>query len=170
MRGGGRYSCTKTKSGSCASACFAPCTCCCPLRISMCRPRLWPISAETHVKCAKAESRIRVGPRSNANVAASGRFAENYLYLNASKAGKSNSLGTRRREIDDTALDIRAAVIDANDHEFASREVGDFDLRPKRQSTMSCGKRMRMGIFAIGSAFTAIHRSNSGLGRCQKWR
>src|SRR5262245_42531443 len=100
----------------------------------------------------------------------SARFAGNDLQLNASEPRKSNRLGASRREIDDTALDVWTTVIDTNDYGFAGREVGDFDGCPKRQCPMSCGKRMRMRIFAIGSTFAAIHRSNSGLSRCQKRR
>ena len=76
--------------------------------------------------------------------------------MNAGEAGKTNRLGTGRREIDDAALDVWSAIVDANDHGLAGTDVCHLDLRAEGQRAMSCRKRVRVGILTIRSTFAAI--------------
>jgi len=80
-----------------------------------------------------------------------------HAQLHQSETGRSDRPGAGGCEIDNPPLDVRAAVVDADDDRLPGADVGDFDFRPEGQSFVSCGQRGSVRVFAIGGFFAAIN-------------
>src|SRR5262249_27440190 len=67
------------------------------------------------------------------------------------------------RQVDDAALDVRAAVVDAHHDRLAGLLVRDLHHGAERQRLVRGGQPARIGPFAIGGFLSRVDRSNSGL-------
>src|SRR3974390_784264 len=79
------------------------------------------------------------------------------------KAGGSDRPGAGRRQVDDPTPDVRAAIVDADDHGAAGLGVGDLDYGAERQGTMSRSQCRSVGVFAVRGWLSTVNRCNSGL-------
>src|SRR5436190_15445980 len=90
--------------------------------------------------------------------------------------GEADRLGAGRRQVDDPAGDVRAAIVDAHDHGAAVGQVGDLDQGAERQRLVSRREIGGVGVLAVRGRLAAVDRSDAELGvaidrrRCWSWR
>ena len=114
-----------------------------------------------------ASSRARVRIRSRVS-----GLAEN-LELHPRDAGAhSKRRGGARRKIDNSALNMRTAIIDPDPHRFAVVELGDPDLGAQRQGPVRRGQTAAVVALSARRTFAvemlAVYRRQARLRRRQR--